>query len=140
MARTASRRTAAADVDPEPRESLEPVPADDVEADGPVGEIIRRVAAMGLSSFFTTETALRKAFGETVPKDWVDFANDQSERSRQEFFDRMASEMRKAVEQIDFAEILETLLTDRSIEIETKIRIHPRDTPASGTRPGKQKS
>lgn len=139
MARTASRRTDSADVDPEPGEPLEPVRAEDVEADGPVGEIIRRVAAMGLSSFFTTETALRKAFGETVPKDWVDFANDQSERSRQEFFDRMAAEMRKAVEQIDFAEILETLLTDRSIEIETKIRLHPRDTPDSAARPGKQK-
>ena len=139
MARTASRRTDSADVDPEPGEPLEPVRAEDVEADGPVGEIIRRVAAMGLSSFFTTETALRKAFGETVPKDWVDFANDQSERSRQEFFDRMAAEMRKAVEQIDFAEILETLLADRSIEIETKIRLHPRDTPDSAARPGKQK-
>ncbi len=140
MARTASRPTDAADLDQEPGEPREPIRADDLEADGPMGDIIRRVAAMGLSSFFTTETALRKAFGDTVPKDWVDFANDQSERSRQEFFDRMASEMRKAVEQIDFSEILETLLTDRSIEIETKIRIHPRDTADSGPRPGKQKS
>ena len=127
MAKTAPRRSEESSYQKtEPEESLEPV---GTESEGAVGDIIRRVAAMGLSSFFTTETALRKAFGETVPKDWIDFANDQSERGRQEFFDRMASEMRKSVEQIDFSEILETLLTDRSIEIETKIRIQPRDKP-----------
>ena len=107
---------------------------DSSEETGPVGDMIRRLAAMGLSSFFTTETALRKAFGDTVPKDWVDFANDQSERGRQEFFDRMASELRKAIDQVDIVEVMESLLTDRTIEIKTKIRIHPRENPAQGER------
>ena len=107
---------------------------DPSEETGPVGDMIRRLASMGLSSFFTTETALRKAFGDTVPKDWVDFANDQSERGRQEFFDRMASELRKAIEQVDIVEVMESLLTDRTIEIKTKIRIHPRETHAQGER------
>lgn len=99
------------------------------DAQGPVADLIRRFAALGLSGFFQTEGALRKAFGDTVPQDWVDFANDQSERGRQELFDRIAAEMGRVLDGMDPQELIDELLTGRTIEIEAKIRIGERTPP-----------
>jgi len=95
-----------------------------------VPDIIRRFAALGLSGFFTTESALRKALGDTLPQDWVDFAADQSERTREELFDRVVSEFGRIIENLEFVELLEQLVEGRTIEIETKIRLGPRTTSA----------
>ena len=89
--------------------------------------MIRRLAAVGLSGFFTTESALRRAVGETMPQDWVDFVSEQSDRGRQELFDRLAREMGRILEDMDLEELLENLVTDRTIEIEAKVRIRPRE-------------
>ena len=47
-------------------------------------EAIRRTAQVGFSSFFATEDAVRRAFSEAVPRDWVDYANRQSTELRSE--------------------------------------------------------
>jgi len=85
--------------------------------------MIRRMATMGLSSFSTTETALRKAFGDTVPQDWVDFAEGQSERTRREFMDRLLAEMGKAIQNMDVAEVMGTLLEGRTVEVSATFRL-----------------
>lgn len=93
---------------------------------GPLTDWIRRFAALGLSSFFTTESAIRKAFGDTVPQEWVDFLTDQGDRSRQELFDRVAAEFGRVLERVDIEDLLERLATGRTIEVEAKVRIGPR--------------
>ena len=95
------------------------------EAEGQfsVQEVIRRMATMGLSGFFSTETAVRKAFGETVPQDWIDFAAGQSERTRQEFMDRMVGEMGKMMQSLDMGEVLATLLEGRNVEVTATFRL-----------------
>lgn len=102
-----------------PREPLE-------EPSGPLADLVRRFTALGLSSFFTTESAIRKAFGDTVPQEWVDFLTDQGERGRQELFDRLAAEAGRVLERVDLEDLLENLLTGRTIEIEAKVRIAAR--------------
>ncbi len=101
--------------------------AEDETSAGPLGDVIRRLAAVGLSGFFTTESALRRAVGETMPQDWVDFVSEQSDRGRQELFDRLVREMGRILEDMDLEELLENLVTDRTIEIEAKVRIRPRE-------------
>jgi len=96
------------------------------EPSGPLADLIRRFTALGLSSFFTTESAIRRAFGDTVPQEWVDFVTEQGERGRQELFDRLAAEAGRVLERVDLEELLENLLTGRTIEIEAKVRIGPR--------------
>lgn len=96
------------------------------EAPGPVADWVRRFTALGLSGFFSTEGAIRKAFGDTVPQDWVDFLTEQSDRGRQELFDRLAGEVGRVLENMDPEDVLDRLLTGRSIEIEAKVRIGPR--------------
>jgi len=121
-------------------EANEPKSGSGAEPTGPVADWVRRFTALGLSGFFSTEGAIRKAFGDTVPQDWVDFLTEQSDRSRQEFFDRLATEMGRIVENMDPEDVLDRLFTGRSIEIEAKVRIGPRegrsgedDAAASGT-------
>jgi len=98
----------------------------DEPAQGPLTDWIRRFAALGLSGFFTTESAIRKAFGDTVPQEWIDFVTEQGDRGRQELFDRVAAEFGRVLERVDLEELFENLVTGRTIEIDAKVRIGPR--------------
>ncbi len=93
-----------------------------------VPDAIRRVAALGLSGFFSTESALRKALGDTLPKDWVDFAAEQGDRTRDELLDRITAEFGRVIENLEFADLMAQLLEGRTVEIETKIRLGPKTT------------
>ena len=101
---------------------------------GTLPEFFRKAIGLGLSGFFLTESTLRKALGDTLPKDWTDFAIDQSERTRAEFLERVTFEMGRSVENIDYAAIFEKLLEGRTIEINASIRLGPRDREAGATK------
>lgn len=90
---------------------------------GAVPELVRRALAFGLSGFFLTEEAVRKAVGDTIPKDWADFAVGQSERARREFLERLSYEIGQSVEKIDVAAVLRQLLEGHTLEIRAEIRL-----------------
>jgi hypothetical protein len=91
-----------------------------------VPELVRRALALGLSSFFTTEEAFRKALGDTVPKDWVDFASGQGERWRSQLAERLGAEFGRALERLDLAELAAAVLEGRTIEVTAQVRLKPR--------------
>ena len=62
-----------------------------------------------------------------MPKEWADFAADQSSRARSEFFERLSAEMGRAVENVDWAEVISTLLEGRTLEVNARIRLGERD-------------
>lgn len=95
---------------------------------------MRRAVGMGLSGFFLTEEAIRKAVGDTVPKDWADFAVEQSERTRNELMERLAAEMARTFETLDLAEVLAQLAEGRTLEVKAEIRLKPRDEEAPKSR------
>jgi hypothetical protein len=101
------------------------------DGDGPGGtlntipELIRRIVAMGLSGFFLTEEAVRRALGDTLPKDWTDFATDQSDRARGELLERISFEIGRTLENIDVADLISRLLAGNTIEINAEIRLRP---------------
>jgi hypothetical protein len=86
-------------------------------------DVVRRVLSLGLSGFFLTEEAVRKALGDSLPKDWVDFAVDQSERTRKEFLERLTYEMARTLEGVDLAQLLRDLLDGRTLEIKAQVRL-----------------
>lgn len=121
--------------DPDPNEAP---PAEEEGADtlAPLSELIRRAATLGLSGFFMTETALRKALGDTVPQEWVDFAADQGDRYRKELIDRLGDEMSRMVQNMDIAELIDQVMGGRTLEINAKIRLGERsDEDADTGRP-----
>jgi hypothetical protein len=95
------------------------------DAPGLVPELLRRVVGMGFSGFFLTEEVVRKALGETLPKDWVDFAAAQSERTRRELIDRVTNEVRRTLDGVDLPQLAERLLRGHSIEISGRVRFVP---------------
>src|SRR5690606_32266264 len=43
------------------------------EPGGRVPDLLRRVVGLGFSGFFMTEEVVRRALGETLPREWVEF-------------------------------------------------------------------
>lgn len=107
-----------------PREEAPDV--EDSDGGGLFPDMARRAIAFGLSSFFLTEETVRKAIGDTLPKDWQDFAVHQSERTRKEFMERLSFEIAQTLENMDMAAVLDQVLSGRTIEVQAKIRLGER--------------
>jgi hypothetical protein len=80
-----------------------------------------------------TEEAVRRAIGDTLPKDWIDFAVDQSQRTRSEFVERFSYEIGQALERTDLASVLSELLEGRTLEVKAQIRLGPRGAETAGS-------
>lgn len=92
-----------------------------------VPELLRRVVGLGFSGLFLTEEVVRKALGDTLPREWVDFAAAQSERTRREFIDRLAGEIGRALDGMDLPRLTERLLRGHTIEVTARVRFVPSD-------------
>lgn len=84
-------------------------------------EAVRRATALGLSGFFMTEEAVRRALSDTVPQEWVDYISRQSDDVRSDTIDRIVSEFGSWLRSVDLADVIRTVLED--YEIEAKIEI-----------------
>ncbi len=74
-----------------------------------------------------TGEALRDALGDSLPREWADFAADQSARTRSEFIDRVSFEVGRAIETVDWAAVLAALLEGRTLEVTAEIRLGDKD-------------
>jgi hypothetical protein len=92
------------------------------ESGGFLPEILRRGMTLGLTGFFMTEEALRRALGDTAPREMIEFVINQSEKTRAEFLDRVSREFGKALSALDPVEVAKRLLEGRTIEISATIR------------------
>jgi hypothetical protein len=100
-----------------------------------IPELMRRAIAMGLSGFFFTEEAIRKALGEAMPKDLQDFAIEQSRRTRADFLERLSYEVGRTLENVDVAAVLQQLLEGRTLEVTARIRLRDEKETRSGGKP-----
>jgi hypothetical protein len=110
-------------------------PSVEEEDDGAAGffpDLLRRGLTLGFTGFFLTEEAVRKALGESVPRDLMDFILTESERTRGELLDRLSKEFARALSTLDPVELVKRLLEGRSIEVSAKIRLVPSDTAKGG--------
>jgi len=94
---------------------------------GAIPDLVRRALSAGFSGIFMTGEALREALGDSLPREWADFAADQSARTRSEFIDRMSVEMGRALEGVDWATVLAALLEGRTLEVTAQIRLGEKD-------------
>ena len=95
-----------------------------------VREVIRRAAALGFGGFFATEEAVRRAFNDVVPDDWVAYVNRQGGEVRSELIDRLAVEFGNWLETLDPAELLGRFL--ESHEVTATVTLSPRPAKAAG--------
>ncbi|MEE8557033.1 MAG: hypothetical protein V3T14_04015 [Myxococcota bacterium] len=92
--------------------------------EGLVQEVVRRAATVGLGGFFLTEEAIRKAFADVVPQDWVQFFVGQSREMRTEVIDRLTREFGTWLRGVDPEALAQVLLDrfDLSVKIEVTAR------------------
>jgi hypothetical protein len=95
------------------------------DAGGFFPEALRRVLTVGFTGFFLTEEALRKALGDSVPRDVIEFLLDQSQRMRGEFLDRLSREFGRVLDRIDPVELARRLLEGRTVEVSARFRLVP---------------
>ena len=93
------------------------------ESLGAIPELMRRAIALGLTGFFTTEEAVRKAIGDTVPKDWTDTISESSDRTRSEFLDKLSREIARTLKEVDLAAVLQRLLEGQTLTVNAEIRL-----------------
>ena len=98
--------------DPDAQESLRAIP-----------ELMRRAIALGLTGFFTTEEAVRRALGDTVPKDWTDYIAESSDRTRSEFLDRLSREIARNLKDVDIAALIQQLLEGRTLKVNAEFTL-----------------
>lgn len=130
MAAPRGRRGTARAASVQDRESADRVARGD--GTGIVPELLRRAVGLGFSGFFTTEELVRKALGDTVPREWADFAASQTDRARTELVERLALELRKTLDAVDLEQLLGNLLGSHTIDIEARIRFAPREAGDTG--------
>lgn len=111
---------------------------EDDERGGGLPDIFRRMMALGFSGLFTTEAAIRGALGDTVPREWVEFVSEQSERTRAEFTQRLAEEFGRVLDEVDLVELAEQLLAGRTLEVKAEFRLGPRDGESAPPAPKKR--
>ena len=112
-------------VEPEAH-AKEPAKQEDAEAQeslSAIPELMRRAIALGLTGFFTTEEAVRRALGDTVPKDWTDYLAESSDRTRSEFLDRLSREIARTLKEVDLAAVLQQLLEGRTLRVNAEFRL-----------------
>jgi hypothetical protein len=88
-----------------------------------IPDFVRRALSAGFSGFFLTGEALREALGDSLPKEWADFASEQSARARSEFIERLSVEMGRAVENVDWTAVLAKLLAGHTLEVNARVRV-----------------
>ena len=94
----------------------------DEEALGALPDLVRRAVAMGLTGFFSTEEAVRRAVGQTVPKDWTKFLAETSDRTRAAFLDRLTREIGRVLEGVDFAAVIREYLDSRDLTMKAELQ------------------
>jgi hypothetical protein len=119
-------------IEPEKRaeEPAEREDAEEQERLSAIPELMRRAIALGLTGFFSTEEAVRRAIGDTVPKDWTDYISESSDRTRSDFLDRLSREIAKTLKDIDLAAVLHELLEGRTLKVNAEFKLS--DDPKTG--------
>jgi hypothetical protein len=86
-------------------------------------DLLRRGLTLGFTGFFMTEEALRRALGDSMPRDWLDFMVGQSEKTRAELLERLSREFGRVLAAVDPVEILRRLLDGQTIEVSARIKL-----------------
>lgn len=120
--------------EPEPTDDeLEEPEMPDLDDAGFFPEFLRRSLSLGFTGLFMTEEAVRKAFGDKVPRDWVEFFIAQGDRTRQDMVDRFSVEFGRVLSAMDPVETLKRLVDGQTLEVSAKIRFAKDDSTKRST-------
>lgn len=118
---------------------------DSADADARLGllenlfqEAVRRAADLGFAGFFSTEEAVRRAFSERIPDEWLHYVNRQGDEVRAQIVEGVADAFREWLQSVDVEQVVRKTLADYDVRLEVRLGATPRDsaqvTPARAAR------
>jgi hypothetical protein len=89
-------------------------------------EAVRRATGIGISGLASTEEAVRKAFQERAPKEWLRFVADQGDGLRSEVAERIGAEFAAFLRSPEFESKLRGVLDEYQLDVQVTLRAGPR--------------
>jgi hypothetical protein len=89
-------------------------------------EAVRRATGIGISGLASTEEAVRRAFQERAPKEWLRFVADQGDGLRSEIAERIGAEFAAFLRSPEFESKLRGVLDEYQLEVQVTLRARPR--------------
>ena len=94
---------------------------------GRLPEVAKSIIVLSLGGVFMAEETLRKATRDLkLPRDAVDTVVSQAERGKKQLFDAIATEVAKALKNIDIEKVAARLFRDFEVDIEAHIAFKKR--------------
>jgi hypothetical protein len=93
-----------------------------------IGDLARRALTSGIGAMFMSEEALRTSFGDMkLPKEAMGYLVAQADKTKRDIIDVVGRETGAFLSKLEIEKVVAKMLANTTFEIETRIRIIPRD-------------
>ncbi|MCC7072920.1 MAG: hypothetical protein IT383_16465 [Deltaproteobacteria bacterium] len=93
-----------------------------------LGDLARRALTTGIGAVFLSEESLRTQLAEMkLPKEAMAYVVSQADRTKREIVNAIARETREFLSRLEVDKVLARALVGTTVEIQTRIRILPKD-------------
>ena len=93
-------------------------------APGGLGDVVKKVFAVGMSAAFMTEESIRSALGEVkLPKDLLKALLDNANRSKEEVLNRVSNEAVRMIQKVDFVKEASRFVENHKFRISAEIEV-----------------
>jgi hypothetical protein len=112
-----------------PDEELKPPSRDESSfAHRVIPDVVRRALMTGVGAALLGEEGIRNTLGEMkMPKEAMAYLVGQADRTKREAINSLARELRGFLDSLDLQGLLEKSLAGTTIEIQTTVRVIPKD-------------
>lgn len=93
-----------------------------------LGDLAKRALTTGIGAVFMSEETLRSQLSEMkLPKEAMGYVVSQADKTKRELVDVIAREMRAFLSRLEVEAMIGRMLTGTTIEINTRIKILPKE-------------
>lgn len=96
----------------------------DTETKGGVGEMVKKVLAVGIGAAFLTEESIRNSLKEIkLPKEILNALVQGASKSKEEITNRVSNEIIKIISKIDFVKEASRFVEDHKFRVSAEIEV-----------------
>ena len=106
---------------------------EDFDKKGGVGDIAKKLLAVGIGAAFLTEESIRKAVkGVQLPGEVIDALLKGANKSKEELTNRVSNEIIKIISKIDFVKEASKFVEEHKFSIKAEIEVNKRADSSGG--------
>ncbi len=93
-----------------------------------IGDLAKKALMSGIGAVFTSEEALKSQLGDMkLPKEAMGYVAAQADKTKKEIVNAISAQTREFLGKLEMDKVLSRVLSGTTIEIQTRIRILPKD-------------